>query len=102
MLLPPTRVARRPPTPGGILLALFRHPERLCWSQDRETNVTLQQATELAQKQADEFSVVMIVVKDDLSEDPGGYECCAEMYRTTLYPDHNKEFWEIVETVMPR
>ena len=46
--------------------------------------MTLKEATELAQKQADEFGVVMIVVKDDLSEDPGGYECCAEMYRTTL------------------
>jgi hypothetical protein len=44
----------------------------------------------------------MIVVKDDLSEDPGGYECCAEMYRNTLYPDHHKAFWAIVGRVMPR
>jgi hypothetical protein len=34
--------------------------------------MTLQEATELAQKQADEFGVVMIVVKDDLSEDLDG------------------------------
>jgi hypothetical protein len=64
--------------------------------------MNLQEATELAQKQADDFGVAMIVVKDDLSEDPGGYECCAEMYRTTLYPDHHKAFWEIVRRVMPR
>jgi hypothetical protein len=64
--------------------------------------MTLQKATELAQKQADEFGVVMIIVRDDLSEDPGGYECCAEMYRTTLYPEHLKAFWEIVERVVPR
>lgn len=64
--------------------------------------MTLQEATELAQKQANEFRVVMIVVKDDLSEDPGGHECCAEMYRTTLYPDHHKAFWEIVGKVVPK
>jgi hypothetical protein len=58
--------------------------------------MTLEEATELAQKQANEFRVVMIVVRDDLSEDPGGYECCAEIYRDTLYPNHHKEFWEIV------
>jgi hypothetical protein len=61
--------------------------------------MTLQEATALAQKQADEFGVVMIVVKDDLS---GGYECCAEMYRTTLYPDHHNELWEIVGRVVPK
>mgnify|MGYP006272439405 CR=1 FL=1 len=64
--------------------------------------MTLKEATDLAQQQADEFGVVMIVVKDDLSEDPGGYECCAKMYRTNLYPDHHKEFWAIVGRVMPR
>jgi len=42
--------------------------------------MTLEEAIDLAQKQADEFGVVMIIVRDDLSEDPGGYECCAEMY----------------------
>ncbi len=31
--------------------------------------MTLEEATELAQKQANEFRVVMIVVKDDLSEE---------------------------------
>jgi hypothetical protein len=61
--------------------------------------MTLEEATALAQKQADEFGVAMIVVKDDLSEDPRGYECCAEIYRDTLYPDHNKAFWEIVGRV---
>ena len=64
--------------------------------------MTLQEATELAQKQANEFGVVMIVVKDDLSEDQGGHECCAEIYRDTLYPNHHKEFWEIVGRVTPR
>ena len=44
----------------------------------------------------------MIVVKDDLSEDAGGYECCAEIYRDILYPDHHKEFWEIVGRVKPK
>ena len=34
--------------------------------------MTLEEATALAQKQADEARVVMIVVKDDLSEDAGG------------------------------
>ena len=63
--------------------------------------MTLKEATELAQKQANEFSVVMIVVKDDLSDDPGGFECCAEIYRDTLYPNHHKEFWEIVGRVKP-
>lgn len=63
--------------------------------------MTLEEAKDLAQKQADEFGVVMIVVKDDLSEDPGGFECCA-MYRTTLYPDHHKEFWDIVGRCEPQ
>ncbi|MCE9631519.1 MAG: hypothetical protein K8S94_12500 [Planctomycetia bacterium] len=64
--------------------------------------MTLKEATELAQKQANEFSVVMIVVKDDLSDDPGGFECCAEIYRDTLYPDHHKEFWKIVGRCEPK
>ena len=34
--------------------------------------MTLEETTELAQKQANEIGVVMIVVKDDLSKDPGG------------------------------
>jgi len=58
--------------------------------------MTLDEATALAQKQADEFGVTMIVVRDDLSEDAGGFECCAEMYRETLYPDHHREYWEFV------
>lgn len=44
---------------------------------------------------------MMIVVKDDLSEDPEGYECCAEIYRDTLYPDHHQEFWEIMGRYEP-
>ena len=63
--------------------------------------MTLEEATALAHSQANDFGVVMIVVKDDLSEDQGGYECCAEMYRTTLYPDHHKAFWEIVGRIEP-
>lgn len=63
--------------------------------------MTLDEATELAQQQADEFGVVMLVLRDDLSEDPGGYECCASEYRTTLYPDHHSAFWEIVGRVEP-
>ena len=63
--------------------------------------MTLEEATALAQKQADEARVVMIVVKDDLSEDAGGYECCAEIYRDILYPDHHRQFWEIVGRVVP-
>ena len=64
--------------------------------------MTLEEAKELAQKQADEFGVTMIVVKDDLSEDQGGFECCAEMYRSTLYPDHHQDFWVIVGRIEPK
>lgn len=64
--------------------------------------MTLEEATSLAQEQANKFGIVMIVVKDDLSEDPGGNECCAEIYRSTLYPDHHKAFWEIVGRVEPK
>lgn len=64
--------------------------------------MTLDEANALAQQQADEFGVTMIVVRDDLSEDAGGYECCAEVYRETLYPDHHQEFWAIVGKVLPR
>jgi hypothetical protein len=64
--------------------------------------MTLEEAKELAQKQADEFGVTMIVVKDDLSEDAGGFECCAEMYRSTLYPDHHQDFWVIVKRIEPK
>ena len=64
--------------------------------------MTLKEAKELAQKQADEFGVTMIVVKDDLSEDQGGHECCAEMYRTTLYPDHHQQYWNIVGRIEPK
>jgi hypothetical protein len=64
--------------------------------------MTLEEATALAQEQADTFGLVMIVVRDDLSLDPGGYEGCAEMYRTTLYPDHHKQFWKIEKKVTPQ
>ena len=64
--------------------------------------MTLKEAKELAQKQADEFGVTMIVVKDDLSEDAGGFECCAEMYRSTLYPDHHQQYWNIVGRIEPK
>ena len=64
--------------------------------------MTLEEAKELAQKQADEFGVTMIVVKDDLAEDLGGYECCAEIYRSTLYPDHHQQFWKIVGRIEPK
>jgi len=40
--------------------------------------MTRDEATRLAQEQAAEFGVVMIVVRDDLCEDdPGGFQCCA-------------------------
>jgi hypothetical protein len=61
--------------------------------------MTLNEAQALAQQQADEFGFAMIVVRDGLSEDAGGYECCAEIYRETLYPDHHSAFWEIVGRV---
>lgn len=64
--------------------------------------MTLEEATELAQEQANEFGVVMIVGTDALSEDPGGFECCAEMHRTTLCPDQHKDFWEIVRRCEPK
>lgn len=64
--------------------------------------MTLEEAKELAQQQADECGGTMIVVRDDLSEDAGGYECCVEMHWETLYPDHHQEFWEIVGRVEPR
>ena len=54
--------------------------------------MNLEEATALAQKQANEFGVVMIVVKDDLSEDSGGYECCAEMYRTIAVSRSTQSF----------
>ena len=60
--------------------------------------MTLEESKDLAQKQADEFGVTMIVVKDDLSEDAGGFE----MYRSTLYPDHHQQFWEIVGRCEPK
>lgn len=64
--------------------------------------MTLDEATELAKQQADEFGVAMIVVRDDLCEDdPGGFQCCAEMYRQTLYPDAHREYWEIVGRCEP-
>lgn len=64
--------------------------------------MTLDKARELAQQQADEFGLPMIVVRDDLCEDdPGGFQCCAEIYRETLYPDHHSAFWEIVGRVEP-
>ncbi len=62
----------------------------------------LEEATRLAQKHADEFGGAMIVVRDDISEDAEGYECCAAIYRTTLYPDHCRKFWEIVRRCEPR
>lgn len=67
-----------------------------------EKLMTLEEATAVAQKQADEFGVVMIVIRGDLAEDRGGYECCAELYRNTLYPNHHREFWEIVGRIHPR
>lgn len=63
--------------------------------------MTLEEAKELAQQQADEFGLPMIVIRDDLSEDAGGYECCAELYRETLYPDTHRGFWEIVGRLEP-
>jgi hypothetical protein len=63
--------------------------------------MTFDEARQLAKQQADEHGLPMIVVRDDLSEDPGGYECCAEIYRETLYPDHHRQFWEILGRVVP-
>lgn len=64
--------------------------------------MTLDEATSLAQQQANECGVVMIVVRDDLCEDdPGGFQCCAEMYQDTLYPDQRSRFWENVGRVEP-
>jgi hypothetical protein len=64
--------------------------------------MTLDEARELAQEQAAEFGVVMIVVRDDLCEDdPGGFQCVAELYRDTLYPDVHQDYWEIVGRVEP-
>jgi hypothetical protein len=60
------------------------------------TVVILKEAKELARKQVVEFGVTMIVVKDVLSENHGGFECCAEMYRSTLFLDHHNEFSTIV------
>jgi hypothetical protein len=70
-------------------------------SEQMEINMTLEEAKALAQEQASKCGVAMIVVKDDLSEDSGGYECCAEIYRSILYPDHHKDYWEIIHRVEP-
>lgn len=60
--------------------------------------MTLKEAKDLALKQANE----LIVVKDDLSEDPGGDEYCAKLHSTTLHPDHHKDLWEIIGRREPR
>ncbi len=67
----------------------------------KRKKMTLDDAKSLAQQQANEFGLPMLVLRDDLSEDPGGFECCAEIYRETLYPDHHSAFWEIVGRVEP-
>ena len=41
----------------------------------------------------------MVVVRDDLSEDVRGYECCAAMYVSTLYSEQHWDFWKIVSRV---
>jgi hypothetical protein len=53
----------------------------------------------LARQQARESGVEMVVVRDDLSEDARGYECCAAMYVSTLYSEQHCDFWEIVGRV---
>lgn len=62
--------------------------------------MTLDEATDLARQQARECGVEMVVVRDDLSEDAGGYECCAAMYVGTLYSEHHRDYWEIVGRVL--
>lgn len=61
--------------------------------------MTLDEATDLAREQAREHGVEMVIVRDDLSEDADGYECCAAMYASDLYPEHHRDFWEIVGRV---
>ncbi len=61
--------------------------------------MTLDEATALARQQAGECGVEMVIVRDDLSEDAGGYECCAAMDVSTLDSEHHRDFWEIVGRV---
>jgi hypothetical protein len=61
--------------------------------------MTLNEATDLARQRPQEHGVEMVIVRDDLSEDAGGYECCAAMYVSTLYSEHHRDFWEIVGCV---
>jgi hypothetical protein len=61
--------------------------------------MTLDEATDFARQQARECGVEMVVVRDDLSEDGGGYECCAAMYVSTFYAEHHRHYWAIVGPV---
>jgi hypothetical protein len=63
--------------------------------------MTLEEAQAVAQEQANEFGLPMLVVRDDLSEDPGGFSACAEMYLSTLYSVDHRQFWEVVSRVVP-
>ena len=48
------------------------HPSRSLWSPLTGDSMTLEEASHLAHKKANEFRLPMIVVKDDLSEETEG------------------------------
>lgn len=71
--------------------------------------MTLEDARKMAQEDADKYQVEINIVYDKLEEYPitddgedNRYGFCAIEAMYIMFPDHLKDYWEIVDVVKPK
>lgn len=70
--------------------------------------MTLNEAQKMAQEDADNYNVVINLIYDKLAEYPvtddgedNRYGFCAVSAMDIMFPDHLKDYWEVVGVVNP-
>lgn len=71
--------------------------------------MTLSEAQEMAQEDADNYNVVINLIYDKLAEYPvtddgedNRYGFCAVEAMDIMFPNHLKDYWDVVGVVRPK
>lgn len=64
--------------------------------------MTLENAKKFAQQDSNNSNIKINIILDHLSEENEKYAYCPVNSMNIFYPEHRKDFWEIVETISPK
>jgi len=64
--------------------------------------MTLEDAKKFGQLEANRYNTEIAIIDDKFSEEETPYTYCATAMMYILYPEHHKEYWNLIEVLKPK